>query len=617
MAFGKKGSRKTRSTAAASSRSRNASHNGSTRNSTRNSYYDDDFDLEEEEEDEETGNLEDAAIEEAEEVTRCLCGNDDLKLDPKDKYYKNEAVLGLFIQCEKCNAWQHGYCVGIYEDTPELKKYWCEQCRLDLHHVSADGKLSKYLPMQPKKRNSNNSTNEKKRSASYFKRNNNSSSETDSNTSSNTNNLITPDNLQDSSSAQQGNNVANESEISVTINTRSSRSKRTTLNSNDAILEKVLKESAREYNRKHHHKPEDEDDIKFKELTENELTEFHESSKRKTTKMNKKDENNTEDSVADLVTDLQTAGNTSELLKKETNLKDQDTSMDVNSADTTATCHTENTTAITNDITIDNNEGHAGNKNISNLNYGEPDVKSVTTRSRSKNENSANSSNKNSEKEESVTPATTIKSSNIDHDETDETPSYRRGRSLKKRSRRAAAANNGFGSAEDTGDASSSNELPELTYNKKRTTNGNKKKRQAATKTLRNGATVGPNSGHANSILDSDRPIEPRIPSLKITLHEMRKRITAISEFIYYVSADMIDEQRNYKELMSTFSGGATSNGNSANSSIITSDDDIEDDKFIQGFERFFENSSSNTLILIDELKNKIQNWEESFGSWS
>lgn len=66
---------------------------------------------------------EEAEEEEEEGETRCICGD----LDPPDE-------LGLFIQCEQCGVWQHGYCVGITnDDTPD--KYWCEQCRPDLHRL--------------------------------------------------------------------------------------------------------------------------------------------------------------------------------------------------------------------------------------------------------------------------------------------------------------------------------------------------------------------------------------------------------------------------------------------------------------------------------------------------
>lgn len=40
----------------------------------------------------------------------------------------------FMVQCETCDAWQHGLCVG-YEDEGQVANidYYCEQCRPDLH----------------------------------------------------------------------------------------------------------------------------------------------------------------------------------------------------------------------------------------------------------------------------------------------------------------------------------------------------------------------------------------------------------------------------------------------------------------------------------------------------
>lgn len=41
--------------------------------------------------------------------------------------------MGFMVQCEECDVWQHGICMGIEreEDCPD--KYYCELCRPDLH----------------------------------------------------------------------------------------------------------------------------------------------------------------------------------------------------------------------------------------------------------------------------------------------------------------------------------------------------------------------------------------------------------------------------------------------------------------------------------------------------
>lgn len=66
---------------------------------------------------------------ESEEVTRCICGSFDLKID--DDYEDT----GLFVQCDKCLVWQHGFCVGLLNDSQMPETYFCEICRPDLHRL--------------------------------------------------------------------------------------------------------------------------------------------------------------------------------------------------------------------------------------------------------------------------------------------------------------------------------------------------------------------------------------------------------------------------------------------------------------------------------------------------
>ena len=124
--------------------------------------------------------VEDDVDENEEEETRCICGqleypglpvidNDAIKdrsqvdSDPASV----EDNTGWFIQCDNCQVWQHGGCVGILDESQNPDKYFCEQCRKDLHKVlvnvngyvslaqSYDStteitrrKYSRYLPMQ-------------------------------------------------------------------------------------------------------------------------------------------------------------------------------------------------------------------------------------------------------------------------------------------------------------------------------------------------------------------------------------------------------------------------------------------------------------------------------------
>ena len=87
--------------------------------------------------------LHDEAEQEDEGETRCICG----EVDPPDD-------SGLYIQCEECSVWQHGYCVGITEgETPD--KYWCEQCKPELHSLyrtESKEQRSLYKPTQQSRR---------------------------------------------------------------------------------------------------------------------------------------------------------------------------------------------------------------------------------------------------------------------------------------------------------------------------------------------------------------------------------------------------------------------------------------------------------------------------------
>ena len=83
--------------------------------------------------------------EEEDGETRCVCG----ELDPPDE-------SGLYIQCEKCGVWQHGFCVGIIGgSTNAPDKYWCEQCKPNLHHLyltDLGTTRSIYRPAQERRR---------------------------------------------------------------------------------------------------------------------------------------------------------------------------------------------------------------------------------------------------------------------------------------------------------------------------------------------------------------------------------------------------------------------------------------------------------------------------------
>ncbi|KAM9937492.1 hypothetical protein OXX80_002981 [Metschnikowia pulcherrima] len=78
-------------------------------------------------------------IDEQAEVTRCICGNDEISTVNSELQqlllaeYNIKIDNGLFIQCDKCSVWQHGYCVGLFIDKDVPDKYWCEECKPVLH----------------------------------------------------------------------------------------------------------------------------------------------------------------------------------------------------------------------------------------------------------------------------------------------------------------------------------------------------------------------------------------------------------------------------------------------------------------------------------------------------
>jgi hypothetical protein len=87
-------------------------------------------------------------IAEEDEVTRCVCGyleypglpSDAAKTGLADVEAQGDDLSGLFIQCDICKVWQHGGCVGIMSEEASPDEYFCEECRKDLHKVTASPK---------------------------------------------------------------------------------------------------------------------------------------------------------------------------------------------------------------------------------------------------------------------------------------------------------------------------------------------------------------------------------------------------------------------------------------------------------------------------------------------
>lgn len=98
---------------------------------------------------------------EEEEITRCLCGQQDYpglppsrreavmlsreavkpegELPPPDSSeLLSDEIGSMFIQCDLCKVWQHGGCVGIMDEETSPDEYFCEECRKDLHTIRGE-----------------------------------------------------------------------------------------------------------------------------------------------------------------------------------------------------------------------------------------------------------------------------------------------------------------------------------------------------------------------------------------------------------------------------------------------------------------------------------------------
>lgn len=101
-------------------------------------------------------------FEEEDEVTRCVCGHSDLDVTTislqlttlLQNEYQIKIDQGLFIQCDKCSVWQHGFCVGLFRNDDVPDKYWCELCKPDLHLFifENDQKRTLYKPVSEKRK---------------------------------------------------------------------------------------------------------------------------------------------------------------------------------------------------------------------------------------------------------------------------------------------------------------------------------------------------------------------------------------------------------------------------------------------------------------------------------
>jgi PHD finger protein len=87
------------------------------------------------------------------ETTRCVCGFQEYPGPPVDVISSSGSHRGsrsgasggndgqteepgsLFIQCDTCEVWQHGGCVGIMTESVSPENYFCEQCKPEFHRL--------------------------------------------------------------------------------------------------------------------------------------------------------------------------------------------------------------------------------------------------------------------------------------------------------------------------------------------------------------------------------------------------------------------------------------------------------------------------------------------------
>ncbi|KAG1767004.1 hypothetical protein EDD22DRAFT_799677 [Suillus occidentalis] len=73
-------------------------------------------------------------------ITRCICGQNE-----------EDADAGEFmVQCETCNVWQHGLCMGYQHEADLQDEYHCEQCKPERHQD-----LLKRLAKKPRQSSAN------------------------------------------------------------------------------------------------------------------------------------------------------------------------------------------------------------------------------------------------------------------------------------------------------------------------------------------------------------------------------------------------------------------------------------------------------------------------------
>ncbi|KAK9376218.1 uncharacterized protein V1513DRAFT_439636 [Lipomyces chichibuensis] len=542
----------------------------------------------------------------AAEITRCICGHDELQTDDPD------IDSGLFIQCDKCQVWQHAYCVGIGPDDNLTDDYSCEKCRPELHLVVVrpTGKTSKYIPLLEAKQ-----PRPKERSSRHSSRS-------------------------DQSSSRRSN-----SSSTSTANPESSHKRRSTLNSRDSayeeVLRRVLEVSAHETSggvgasdtdatksgRSMRGKKRaaqaafegDEQEQAVKREDDNEDEEEMHQHRRRRRIHGSKQTHDDEDSRS-----------SEEMKMIEKEMKDESTENgnneevgDNNESDE------DDEEDISDDVVA--RRAHRSGHNKSSIGKRDRGKRSRATQSPSEtgDENQSSRRSRNGRATSSSTKNSRMNGSpdeNEDEDEDAESEENSKSRASPDDlhvgvettsltpDEKPVSLNKKETDEEDVSKASTKGKPAPATTLSNITQSRNRRSRKQQTMVDRDDDTdTSTATGRATSVGTAvEKPSKPRIPQGKSSIVEMRKRVAAILEFIGRTQVDMAIEQDERKKLHSQrrkpgsplTSSVSTSATATASAAVITEEDEIDT---LFGTQKI-------SLEMMDGLTRKLLIWEQQFG---
>lgn len=414
--------------------------------------------------------------------TRCLCG----EFDPPDD-------SGFYIQCESCGVWQHGCCVGIQQDD-ELDKYWCEQCKPQLHNLYKTDKgetKSIYKPVQDKKLQ-----NEKK------KRKRRSSLTDDSK-----NDLDNIDTL------QNNNNNINDISNNNSIDNNSDNSNGENQNPSDT--------------------PED--------LNSSERKKYHD---RKRATSSSREEKQYQRMLEQAILESKKISNPDE---NDSNIQDNNTSISSFSNDNTNSTNNTNNTqnesfGQSNDISqVCSND----NQNQNNIHDSSTQIKDELISKQKESALKQESEGKdNSGYDEDVNMD--IDNNNNNNNKTIVDPTVDKESSIQQTkgsgSSLSASSSAPSSSAEDSkkGSSTSSTATPK----------SRRSKRVAQSKSRSVTKKKNASNSSNRALSDINKPMKPRLPPQRTTLNEMRRRVAAILEFISRTQWELSQDQSSKDDLV-------------------------------------------------------------------